>query len=117
MFLSKIVFVLGCKGNTTCFVSLILCSPSNIDFKLSTRNMKTEKIEKSLSAYSQMKYDGDLYDIVNTTLKTGYVRIDNSKLNGIGYFEKVSTCDDNCEECRFCIKLAEKAVKFNKEFT
>jgi hypothetical protein len=72
-------------------------------FKLSTRNFETERIEKTLKAYIAREYDGNLVEILNTAYIDGvFEYIDNKALNSVNFFEKLSTCDDDCDKCRFC---------------
>jgi collagenase-like PrtC family protease len=78
---------------------------SNV-FKLSTRNFDTKRIEKTLKAYIDQKYDGNLVDILNTSyIDEVFEFIDNSTLNKVRFFETISSCDDDCEKCDFCRKL------------
>ncbi len=78
-------------------------------FKLSTRNFETDRIEKTLIAYIAQEYDGNLVDILNTAYIEGvFEYIDNKALNNVPFFEMLSTCDDDCDKCRFCHGLLVK---------
>lgn len=75
-------------------------------FKLSTRNFDSKRIEKTLVAYINQKYSGNLIDLLNTSyIQRIFSYIDNDALNSVKFFEKLSTCDDNCDKCNFCKDL------------
>ena len=89
-------------------------------FKLSTRNFETKRIEKTLNAYINQSYDGNLVEILNTSyIDKLFEFIDNKSLDRYSFFNKLSTCDDNCDKCGFCktlIKEAKVKLKTTKMF-
>jgi len=88
----------------------------NLDFKLSTRNFTTKKIEKCLIAYSQQNYNGNLLDILNSNyLNFIFDYIDNNELNNYSFFNKLSKCKDNCEKCNYCKNLLIRTAIFNSD--
>lgn len=75
-------------------------------FKLSTRNFETERIRKVVEAYINQKYSGNLVDLLNTSyIERIFEYIDNDTLNNVKFFEKITSCDDNCDKCGFCKAL------------
>ena len=77
-------------------------------FKLSTRNFDTKRIEKVLKAYINKRYDGNLVDLLNTAyIHEVFKYIDNSALNNVDFFERITGCDDDCESCDYCKELLE----------
>jgi len=87
-----------------------------LKFKLSTRNWTTDVIEQCLVSYSNMGHKGNLISILNSNTSDIFEYIDNSKLEGINFFEKLSNCGDNCEICDFCNKLLKEAVIIKGEY-
>jgi len=41
--------------------------------------------------------------------------VDNLKLNNVKFFERLSSCNDDCEKCRFCKDLFKKTVSVVKQ--
>jgi collagenase-like PrtC family protease len=105
-------------------------------FKIAGRRMSAEWILRSVKAFSERKYEGNLVDIIegfdmsfgnlqdkDPTLtfskplgKEGTARlvIDNTKLNGFINFFKEQNCNAMCDECNYCEKWAQKAVTLDK---
>jgi len=106
-------------------------------FKIAGRRMSTEWIVRSVKAFSERKYDGNLIDIIqgfsmsfgglekkdpNIRLtdtigkeQSAKLYIDNSKLDGFLNFFKNQNCNALCEECNYCAEWAKKAVIVNEE--
>jgi collagenase-like PrtC family protease len=95
-------------------------------FKISGREMSTEKIILTTKAYSNRKYDGNLLNILNgVTILDGSRRkvgvpeikppsIDNSRLDGFLDFFKRKNCFNECADCDYCKKIAEQIVEVHK---
>jgi collagenase-like PrtC family protease len=94
-------------------------------FKIGGRRLSTERLLDSVKAYSELKYEGNLADIIegfsfsmssNAGPRTAHegrtiVTIDNTKLDGFIDFFKTKDCASGCATCSYCEKWAEKAVK------
>lgn len=101
-------------------------------FKTSGRSMSTDRILRSVAAYSSRRYDGNLYDILNVlTPRTGLVSaaspaargtavkppdlyIDNRALEGFLDFFTRQDCLSGCSSCDYCSRIASKAVQFDR---
>ncbi len=97
-------------------------------FKIGGRRLPTDKILRSVKAYSEKKYDGNLADIIegfsftpdakggSSYEKDGKTvfKIDNSKLDGFIDFFKKQDCGANCDACTYCEEWAKKAVFMRK---
>lgn len=106
-------------------------------FKIAGRRMGTEWIIRSVKAFSERKYRGNLVDIIqgfsmsyggleqqdpNERLRDSVkdepvvkLIIDNTKLDGFIDFFKKQNCNAMCDECNYCEKWAKKAVFLDKE--
>ena len=89
-------------------------------FKVVGRAQLDSFIMRAIRAYMDESWNGDMLDIVSGCSKrfsaiTG-ARLDNRMLGEQGFFEKVTTCDNNCEQCGFCEALAKKVIRL-KFFT
>lgn len=88
---------------------------SDLDFKLSTRNFDTPALEECLVAYSERRYAGNLLKLLSTRAFCMFEYVDNLKLNNVKFFERLSSCNDDCEKCRFCKDLFKKTVSVVKQ--
>jgi collagenase-like PrtC family protease len=86
-------------------------------FKIVGREMPGSKVIRCVKAYMQETWDGNLLDILCASLNnfnTNYgIYLDNKKLEENGFFEKVSSCDRDCNRCHYCEELAKKLISFN----
>ncbi len=76
-------------------------------FKLTTRTLWTNDIEKQLVAYSNKEYRGNLLDLLDMGIFDAekYVPfIDNMKLTKLDFFENMQACPHNCDQCTNCDK-------------
>lgn len=84
-------------------------------FKVVGRDLPTSKVIRAIKAYMEESWDGDLMDIVASSLgafaNNRGVYVDNKKLGEIKFFEKVSTCKQDCYECRYCENIAKDIVQ------
>lgn len=89
-------------------------------FKVVGREMPGSKVIRCIKAYMQESWDGSLSDIVCANLskfnQSYGVHLDNKKLGENGFFEKVTSCDRDCDQCHYCEDLAKKLIRFN-DFT
>jgi len=106
-------------------------------FKIAGRRMSTEWLVRSVKAFSERKYAGNLVDIIEgfdisfgnlqqkdpnarfgdsvAQEQTARLVIDNTKLDGFINFFKKQNCVAMCDECDYCEKWAKKAVFLDKE--
>jgi collagenase-like PrtC family protease len=84
-------------------------------FKLVGRTSSTSMICRSLEAYMQQAWDGDLLELMAGNLyscgMSYLMHLDNRSLDAVGFFEKVTSCDRECIDCDFCEQLAGKLIK------
>ena len=106
------------------------------NFKIAGRRMSTAWILRSVKAFSNRKYEGNLVDIIqgfsmsfgdlqeqDPGLRSGSLGheksaklvIDNQKLDGFIEFFKKQNCIAMCNECNYCQEWAEKAISLDKE--
>ena len=86
-------------------------------FKLSTRNASPKIIDNILHAYINQSYVGNLMDLLNSPFTKIIDFIDNKALDKVEYFNKLSTCADNCEQCNFCKSLLSITNNIEKVIT
>jgi collagenase-like PrtC family protease len=87
-------------------------------YKLVGRDLPNSKVLRSVKAYMQESWDGDLMDIVASSLgafalKHG-IYLDNKKLGEVGFFNQVSNCGQKCYQCNYCEELVKKYAKKGK---
>ncbi len=79
-------------------------------FKLVGRTSSMNMICRSLEAYMQQTWDGDLLELMAGNLyscgMSNFMHLDNRSLDAAGFFEKVTSCDHECIDCDFCEQLA-----------
>jgi len=100
-------------------------------FKIGGRAMPTDWIVNVAKAYAEMKYKGNLYDLLNPLApKTANatssmsseqaaalsslpgVYIDNQALDGFADFFRNQNCLAGCGQCNYCQEIADKVVRF-----
>lgn len=85
-------------------------------FKIVGRDMLRSKVIRALRAYMEESYDGNLLDLLCSSIGFYNVehgaRIDNKALGKSSYFKRLSTCNRKCHSCTYCKELAEKYVSF-----
>ena len=94
-------------------------SPANIGitnfFKIVGRALPNSKVIRTIKAYLEERWDGDLMDITCSSLGAFALRhgvyVDNKKLGELGFFEKVTTCGPKCSRCRYCQETAERVIR------
>jgi len=83
-------------------------------FKIVGRTMPSSKVIRCVRAYMEESWDGDLMDIMcgglgNFALRYGSY-LNNKSLDENRFFEKVTSCDENCSQCKYCEELAKELV-------
>lgn len=86
-------------------------------FKIVGRARPRSMVIRTTKAYLQESWDGDLLDIVSSSLnKFGLeygAHLDNKSLGKARFFKKVTSCDKNCSQCSYCEELARELIRLN----
>lgn len=86
-------------------------------FKVVGRTRPGSLVLRASKAYMGQEYDGNLLDIICSSLGAFGLRygayIDNKELGESGFFDRVTSCNFDCYNCGFCQKMAERLVKLN----
>jgi collagenase-like PrtC family protease len=84
-------------------------------FKLVGRTSSRSMISRSLEAYMQQSWDGDLLELMAGNLysygMSYLMHLDNRSLDSVEFFDKVTSCDRECIDCDLCMQLAAKLIK------
>jgi collagenase-like PrtC family protease len=87
-------------------------------FKIVGRDKPGSHNLRTVRAYMEESWDGDLLDIMcaslNTFTMTHGVYLDNKKLDSAGFFEKVTKCGQHCKDCDYCSKVAQDLIQLGK---
>lgn len=82
------------------------------NFKIAGRTQKSDWILKVVKSYMNQSHEGNLLGLMDGPLKwlkeTSDIYLNNKDLGG--FFEKVTACNENCNECTYCKELAEKLL-------
>ncbi|MDD4924195.1 MAG: U32 family peptidase [Dehalococcoidales bacterium] len=85
-------------------------------FKIVGRASPESKILRAVKAYMDEKWDGDLLDILAGSLEqysmVNGICLSNKLLGEYGFFEKVTSCGQNCNKCNYCDALAAQLVEY-----
>lgn len=84
-------------------------------FKMVGRGKPRSLVTRTVRAYLEESWEGDLLDILCAslnmfTLENGAF-LDNKSLDKYKFFEKVTSCDKNCSQCDYCAELARKLIR------
>ena len=83
-------------------------------FKIVGRALPTSKVIRAIKAYLGESWDGDLLDIVSSSLGRYALNhgtyLDNKTLGEYKFFERVTSCGQNCSQCSYCNEIAQKLV-------
>lgn len=83
-------------------------------FKIVGRALPKSKVIRATRAYLEESWDGDILDIVSSSLGAFAIKyatyLDNKSLGKYGFFEKVTSCGQNCTQCNYCEQLASKLI-------
>ena len=86
-------------------------------FKIVGRARPKTMVLRTLKAYLEEGWDGDLLDIVSSSLNRFTIEfgahLDNKTLDQCGFFEKLTTCGYRCEECHWCDDLANDLIRLH----
>lgn len=85
-------------------------------FKIVGRARRQTFVLRATQAYMQQAWNGDLLDIVSSSLNSLGIEfgasLNNRKLDQYEFFDKVTSCNYDCSHCHFCEELAQKLVRF-----
>jgi hypothetical protein len=78
-------------------------------FKVVGRETPTNRTLRTIKAYMEESWDGDIFDIMcsglfNYCLSYG-TYLDNKLLGGKGFFHRTSRCGHNCSSCNYCDEI------------
>lgn len=84
-------------------------------FKLVGRTSSKSMVLRSVEAYMQESWDGDLLELMAGNLysvgMSHLMHLDNKSLDAVGFFEKITSCDKECSECDYCGALIAKLIQ------
>jgi collagenase-like PrtC family protease len=84
-------------------------------FKIVGRTSSKSMLVRSVKAYLQESWDGDLLELMAGNLyslgMSYFIHLDNKILDEIGFFKKVVSCDKECIDCAYCEELAARLIK------
>ena len=84
-------------------------------FKIVGRARPKSFVIRSTKAYLKESWDGDLLDILSSSLNLfslqEFAHLDNKSLDRYKFFKVVTSCDKNCSQCSYCKELAQKLIK------
>lgn len=87
-------------------------------FKISGRTVATRAVERMVKAYLDQSYDGDLLDIMDSSLRVysmaKNVSVDNKALGEADFFSHVKNCGRNCGSCGYCDSLVDRVLEYGK---
>ena len=87
-------------------------------FKIVGRDKPRSHVLRSVRAYMEESWDGDLLDIMcaslNTFTMTNGVYLDNKKIDSVGFFDKVTKCGYHCKDCDYCSKITQDLIQFGR---
>ena len=87
------------------------------NFKVSGRHMETDPLVRAIRAYVARRFDGNLLEILNPFVAPGdtdFPYVDNRALDGFLEQVKKVDCENRCGRCDLCRRVAERAVKVDK---
>jgi len=84
-------------------------------FKLVGRTSSKSMLLRSVEAYMDESWNGDLLELMAGNLysvgMSHLLHLDNKSLDEAGFFDKVISCNKECDECGYCDALAAKLVR------
>jgi collagenase-like PrtC family protease len=84
-------------------------------FKLVGRTSSKSMLVRSVNAYFEEHWEGDLLELMAGNLyslgMSHLLYLDNKSLDAVGFFEKAISCDKQCSDCSYCEELVAKLIK------
>lgn len=85
-------------------------------FKIVGRDMLPSKVLRCVRAYMEQSYDGNLFDLLCSSIGFYGIEyrghIDNKALDRTNFFKRTSTCNRQCQKCRYCQELADELLGY-----
>jgi collagenase-like PrtC family protease len=85
-------------------------------FKIVGRSQPNSMVKRTIRAYLEESWNGDLLDILCASIKRFSMSegayLDNKMLDKYKFFEKVVACDNRCGQCNYCKDLATRLIRF-----
>ncbi len=84
-------------------------------FKIVGRARPKTMVTRTVKAYLEEDWDGDLLDIVSSSLNKFSLEygafLDNKSLEKYNFFETITSCDRNCHKCSYCQQVAKDLIR------
>jgi hypothetical protein len=84
-------------------------------FKIVGRVLPLSKFNRAIGAYMSEKWEGDILDILASSLGSFGIRyglsLSNKSLGELNFFDKLASCDMNCKQCGYCESLLKILLK------
>ena len=84
-------------------------------FKIVGRTSSNNMLLRSVEAYMNESWDGDLLELMAGNLysvgMSHLLHLDNKSLDEAEFFDRTVSCDKECCECGYCAALAEKLIR------
>ena len=84
-------------------------------FKLVGRTSSKSMVIRSVDAYMNESWEGDLLELMAGNLysvgMSHLMHLDNKSLDAVGFFRQVTSCDKECSECTYCSELIGRMIK------
>ncbi len=84
-------------------------------FKIVGRGKARSRVTRMIKAYMEEDWQGDLLDILcasfNMFAVSNGAYLDNKRLDNYNFFERVTACDKNCQQCNYCSQLSQELIK------
>ena len=85
-------------------------------FKIVGRGKPRSHVTRTVRAYMEEDWQGDLLDLLCASLNmltmNNGAYLDNKKLDSFNFFNRVTTCDKNCQQCGYCSQMAQGLIKY-----
>jgi collagenase-like PrtC family protease len=85
-------------------------------FKIVGRARPMSMVIRTIQAYLRESWEGDLLDIVSSSLNRFGLEygahLNNKSLDRFDFFETVTSCGYDCNNCSYCDDLAKKLIRF-----
>ncbi len=86
-------------------------------FKIVGRAGSPSFITRSTKAYLEQSWDGDLLDIISSSLHQFGLHtcayVDNKALDKYNFFKNITSCNYQCNTCSYCHNLSTKITSFD----
>lgn len=90
----------------------------SVYFKISGRTMPHEALVKTVSAYMDQTYDGNILELLDSSIRTYTLHhgavLDNAALDELGFGNHVLSCGHSCESCSYCKAIAEHYIHLER---